>query len=133
MIIKGICIKYAFTSNMFKLLNDEETEITRFGNLNYKKSLNVNDDEITIRDALFANSKVWGYEHETRLIFYSINDVPRVKKIKVPGAIKEIYLGMRCSDADERIIKALTKERNIPLYRICTDSEDVYRLRKKLI
>lgn len=66
---KGICIKYAFTSNMFKLLNDEETEITRFGNLNYKKSLNINDDEITISDALFAKSKVWGYEHETKLFF----------------------------------------------------------------
>lgn len=65
--------------------------------------------------------------------FYSTNDVPRVKKIKVPSAIKEIYLGMRCSEADERIIKALVKERNIPLYRIYTDSNDVYKLRKKLI
>ena len=130
---KGICIKYKFNSEQFPLVNNEENEIFRMGNLDYKRTFSINFMDISVNDALFAKSKVWQYEHETRLVYYSINDVPKVKIIKVPGAITGIYLGLRCSDEDERIIKALINQRTIPIYRMYTDTRNVYQLRAKEI
>ena len=118
---KGLCIKYKFTSEQLPLLNDDETELFRFGNIDYKPEFSVNDIEIRVWDALFAKSKVWKYENETRLVYYSIEDVNRVKTVHVPDSITGIYLGLRCSEEDERIIKALINGRNIPLYRMYTD------------
>lgn len=130
---KGICIKYRFKSDFFKLLNDEENELFRIGNVEYKRSLNINDFGISLKDALFAKSKVWSYENEVRLVYYSTKDTPKVKTVKVPGAIEAIYLGLRCSAADERIIKALVKDRNIPIYKMYTDINDAYRLKFKKV
>lgn len=130
---KGICLKYRFKSEQLPLINDDHTEIFRIGNIDYKPKFSVNELEIRVWDALFAKSKVWQYEHETRLVYYSTNDVPKVKKIKVPGAITGIYLGLRCSEEDERIILALVKGRNIPVYRMYTDINDVYKFKAKLI
>ncbi len=130
---KGICIKYKFNSRLFPLLNKEETELFRIGNIDYKSKFSVNEFEIRIWDALFSKSKVWEYEHETRLVYYSINNIPKVKTVDVPGAITGIYLGLRCSCEDERIIKSLVKDRNIPIYRMYTDINDVYKLKAKLI
>ena len=130
---KGICLKYSFKSEQLPLINDDHTEILRIGNIDYKPKFSVNELEIRVWDALFAKSKVWQYEHETRLVYYSTNDVPKVKKIKVPGAITGIYLGLRCSEEDERIIRALVNGRNIPVYRMFTDINDVYKLKAKLI
>lgn len=106
---KGICIKYHFKSEQIPLLNDKETELFRIGNVDYKARFSVNELEIKVWDALFAKSKVWKYEHETRLVYYSTDEVPRVKTFKIPGAITEIYLGLRCSEEDERIIKVSSK------------------------
>lgn len=89
--------------------------------------------DITVRDALFAKSKVWKYEHETRLVYYSTEETPRVKTVHVPGAISAIYLGIRCSEEDERIIKALIRGRNIPLYRMYTDNSNVYKIKARKI
>lgn len=130
---KGICIKYKFESKFFPLLSEDKKELFRIGNIDYKPNFSVNEFEIKIWDALFAKSKVWQYEHETRLVYYSINDIPKVKTVHVPGAITGIYLGLRCSSEDERIIKALVKDRNIPIYRMYTDINDVYKLKAKLI
>lgn len=130
---KGVCLKYCFKSEQLPLINDDHTEIFRIGNIDYKPKFNVNELEIRVWDALFAKSKVWQYEHETRLVYYSTNDVPKVKKIKVPGAITGIYLGLRCSEEDERIIRALVKGRNTPVYRMYTDINDVYKLKAKVI
>lgn len=130
---KGICIKYKFDSRLFPLLSDDETEMYRIGNIDYKSKFSINEFEIRVWDALFAKSKVWEYEHEARLIYFSTKDVPKVKTVKVPGAIVGIYLGLRCSGEDERIIKALVKDRNIPVYRMYTDINNVYKLRARQI
>ena len=130
---KGVCIKYRFNSKSFPLLNEDETELFRIGNIDYKPRYSINEFEIKIWDALFAKSKVWEYEHETRLVYYSTNDIPMVKTVNVPGAITGIYLGLRCSGEDERIIKSLVKDRNIPIYRMYTDINNVYKLKAKLI
>ncbi len=128
---KGICIRYKFTSAQLPLNNDEKTEMFRFGNIDYKDKFSVNNLDISVSDALFAKSKVWKYEHETRLVYYSTENVNKVKTVPVPGAIQAIDLGMRCSDEDERIIKSLTKGREIPIYRMYTDNSNVYRLTAK--
>ena len=130
---KGICIKYKFTSEQLPLRNSDETEIFRIGNIDYKPKFSINELEISVNDALFAKSKVWQYEHETRLVYYSINEVPKVKTVNVPGAITGIYLGLRCSGEDQRIIKALVKDRDIPVYRMYTDINNVYKLKAKQI
>lgn len=130
---KGICIKYRFKADFFNLINAECDEIFRFANVEYQPSLDLNSLEITLRDALFTKSKVWSYEHEVRLLYYSTKDTPRVKTVHVPGAIEAIYLGLRCSEADERIIKALVKDRNIPIYRMYTDVSNVYKLKYKQV
>lgn len=130
---KGLCIRYRFTSAQLPLHNDDETEMFRFGNIDYKDKFSVNDNDISVRDALFAKSKVWKYEHETRLVYYSTENVNIVKTVPVPGAIQAIYLGIRCSEEDERVIKSLIKGRNILLYRMYTDNANVYKLKAKRI
>ena len=128
---KGICIHYRFNKKLFPLHDEKMTEIFRMGNANYKSKFSINEFEIELNDALFTKSTVWKYEHEVRLVYCSTKDLPDVVKVKVPSAIKAIYFGMCCSKEDEQIIRALVTGRNIELYRMFTDINNVYQPRKK--
>lgn len=124
---RGICIKYRFKKELFPPHSEDMSEMYRMGNAEYKQAFSLNEFDVRVEDALFAKSKIWSYEHESRLVYCSIHDIPDVKIVPIPGAIKAIYFGLRCSKEDENIIRALVTGRDIELYRMFTDINNVYK------
>ena len=80
-------------------------------------------------------SDFWEYEKEMRLISYDCSeqedeDYPVVE---CKGAVKAIYLGVRCSEADRRMMEKAIGSKNIPLYQMSVDEAKLTRLKKTRI
>lgn len=79
--------------------------LTRLGTVNYIDKVSINNDSLTLIDAFIKKSKVWSYENEVRLLHYDPFVEDTYKKIKLPdNCEKEIYFGLKCSDANKQKI-----------------------------
>lgn len=123
---KGICIQYEITKDSLNAHNDKN-HVLRMDNIRYR-SKKAMSDYITIDNALLAKGECWEYEHEKRLIYFTkerINgDYTSLNGFK----IKAIYLGCKILNSDKNdVIKAI-KGKNIKLYQIEFDRNDITQL-----
>ncbi len=131
---KGFCVKYEFSSDLFDLSKyPKKDKIILIDKIKYSESIDI-QDEPSIRMALLEKSDFWKYEDEMRLVSYDFsgndNDFPT---IECKGAIKAIYLGVKCSDSDRRMMEKAIGDKNIPLYQLTVDEDKLTRFKKKLI
>lgn len=132
---KGFCIKYGFTSQTVANKDVKRRECTRVGNMVYKgEMIFEHEKNFKLTDALFAKHDIWKYENEVRIINFDPSNQDNYKTINLPeDSIKEIYLGIRCSDENRDKMKLVLRNRNIRLYQMKIDEKDCYKLVKERI
>ncbi len=130
----GICIEYKFDNKFFKtrtLTNEEE--LVMIAPMEYVQKIDLSSEVPSMKKALFTKSNFWNYENEMRLCFYNVNDSNDFPEIDCKGAIKAVYLGVKCSDENKRKVEKAIGDKDIPLYQMEVDQELLTRLKKKQI
>lgn len=133
---KGICIQYEITKDTLEAHNNDE-HILRIGSVKYRNRKAMSD-YITLDNALLAKGECWSYEREERLIYYCKNNIKTTRQenkqnngyISLRGfKITAIFLGYRISADDKREVIEAVKERNIDLYQVGFDENDITKLK----
>lgn len=132
---KGFCIKYKFPAKIVKNEDEAKLILTRVGNVDYKPTMVFSAKNVmSVRDALFAKHDVWAYENEVRIVRFDPSDDKNFSTVSIPeDCIKEIYLGLKCSDENREKMKLTLRNRNIKLFQMKVDSKDSYKLVKERI
>lgn len=133
---RGICIQYEITKETIDRYSDEN-QVLRIGSVRYRNHKAMSD-YITLDNALLAKGDCWGYENEERLIYYCKKDIRKIREesrknngyISLDGFnIKAIYLGYRISDIDKKDIVNATKGKNIEIFQMVFDENDITKLK----
>ena len=133
---KGICIQYEITKDALNAYNDDE-HILRIGNVKYRNSKAMSD-YITLDNALLAKGECWSYEQEERLIYYCKNNIRTTRQenkrdngyTSLSGfKITAIFLGYRISENDKRDVVDAVKGRNIDIYQVGFNENDITKLK----
>lgn len=131
---KGFCIKYKFPKTFVKNENEDQLTLTRIGSVTYEPEMKFEGRQLSAFEALFSKHNIWSYESEARLVYYDPNNREDYQILPLPeDSITEIYLGLRCCDADRDRMKKILRNRNIKLYQMVLDEYDVYKLRSQRI
>lgn len=132
----GFCVEYQFNRELFEVSN-EEKKILLIEPVTYPKTISVSDSP-SFKTCLFEKSNFWEYEHEMRLALFDSTDAKSDNEKDYPtipckNMIKAVYLGVNCSDSDKlRMIKAIG-DKDIPLYQMEIDVNNITRFRKTQI
>ena len=133
---KGICIQYEITKDTLAAYNSDE-QILKIGSVRYRNR-KVMSNYITLDNALLAKGKCWDYEQEERLIYYCKNNSITTRQDNKQNngyisldnfIITAIYLGYRISPDDKREIIEAVKGRNIVIYQVKFDKNDITKLK----
>ena len=133
---KGICIQYQITKDTLTAYNNDE-QILKIGSVKYRDR-KVMSNYITLDNALLAKGKCWDYEQEERLIYYCKNNSRTTRQDNKQNngyisldnfIITAIYLGYRISPDDKREIIEAVKGRNIVIYQVKFDKNDITKLK----
>lgn len=127
----GVCIEYDFDRKFFKtgaLTNEEE--LVMIAPITYVTKIDLSTNVPSMKNALFTKSYFWGYENEMRLCSYNVKDNEEYPELECKGAIKAIYLGVKCSDENRRKVEKAIGDKDIPLYRMEVDDVLLTRLKK---
>lgn len=127
----GLCIEYDFDKNMFKkgTASDEE-ELVMITPMEYTHAIDISRDEPSMREALFQKSYFWEYENEMRLCSFNVKEKEEYPHIDCKDAIKALYLGVKCSDADRRRVEKAIGDKDIPLYKMAVDEKKMTQFKK---
>lgn len=131
---KGFCVRYEFDGGIFSpTLHPQKDKLLFIDKMRYSETIDIGK-EPSIRMALLEKSNFWEYEKEMRLVSFDCSgkdeDFP---VIECKGMVKAIYLGVKCSDANRRLIEKAIGDKNIPLYQMSVDEEKLTRFKKTLI
>lgn len=127
----GMCIEYDFDRKFYKtstLTNEEE--LIMIIPMEYVSMIDINTDVPSFKKALFTKSDFWEYENEMRLCAYDVKEYDEFPEIECKGAIKAVYLGVKCSDENRRKIEKAIGDKDIPLYKMEVDEKLLTRLKK---
>ena len=127
----GMCIEYDFDKKLFKtgVLTNEE-ELVMIAPMEYVQKIDLSTDVPSMKKALFTKSYFWNYENEMRLCFYNVKENNDFPEINCKGAIKAVYLGVKCSDENRRKVEKAIGDKDIPLYQMEVDEKLLTRLKK---
>ena len=98
--------------------------------IEYVTKIDLNTNVPSMKNALFTKSYFWNYENEMRLCSYNVKDNNEYPELECKGAIKAIYLGVKCSDENRRRVEKAIGDKDIPLYRMEVDEELLTKLKK---
>ena len=127
----GMCIEFDFDKDFFKKGKpNEEKELIMVAPIEYTKKIDTNKEVPSIKKALFTKSFFWNYENEMRLCYFNINENDEFPTIECKGAIKAIYLGVKCSDSDRRRVEKAIGDKDIPLYKMEVDEKKLTQFKK---
>lgn len=134
----GFCIEYEFDRTLFEVDNQQEKQILLLGDVTYPETITVSGD-FSFQKLLFEKSNFWQYEQELRLVRFEAADTSKEKNreefpvIPCRGMIKAVYLGVNCSDRNRlNMIKAIG-DKDIPLFQMISDYNNLGRLSKRQI
>ena len=120
----GICIQYNVKPSNLK--TDENNEIIRLLDINYKKSFPL-DGNIPFTDSIVVKGNCWSYENEVRLVMYSSSKQEDYYPLK-GYEISAIYMGYRIDAKKRRYLKKLLYGSNIKLYQMSFSKNDITKL-----
>ena len=127
----GMCIEYGFDKKFFKTgVPTNEEELVMIAPIEYVNTIDLSKNVPSMKDALFKKSYFWEYENEMRLCSFNVNDSEEYPEIECKGAIKAIYLGVKCSDDNRRKVEKAIGDKDIPLYRMDVDDKLLTKLKK---
>lgn len=142
---KGFCVKYKFSNDFFcDFSSNEDKSLRMISGMYYDDNIDLTlDDFPDLNKAILTKSKNWEYEKEMRLLSFDvekhknandeITDEPAFPAFKCIGAAKAIYLGIKCTDADRRKMEAAIGDKNIELYQMVYDPNNLTKLKAKRI
>lgn len=142
---KGFCVKYKFPEDFFFDYNLSENKSLRMiCGMEYNDNIKLSLDSVPDQNmAILTKSNNWAYENEMRLISYDVEehkddkgiiiDEPEFPIFKCSGAAKAVYLGIKCSDANRRMMEAAIGDKNIELYQMVYDPINMKKLKAKRI
>lgn len=129
----GFCVEYSFQRDLFE--NDAaERKIQLIESVSYPELIKIEEIPSFTR-CLFEKSNFWEYEHEMRFVQFDSNMPAEGNNIDYPtisckNMIRAVYLGVNCSDSDRlRMLKAIG-DKDIPLYQMVIDDNNVTRFSK---
>lgn len=131
---KGFCVKYVFDRDMFDLNKHiKRDKLLLVDKIKYSETIDIND-EPSIRMALLEKSDFWKYENEMRLISYDCSGKDKeFPVVECKGMAKAVYLGVKCSNENRRLMEKAIGDKNIPLYQMSVNEEKLTRFKKTLI
>lgn len=129
----GFCVEYKFDRALFEVDNTEE-KILMISNVEYPEKIDI-EGRPSFEKALFQKSDFWEYEHEMRMAQFDCSIAKEGENreyptIKCNGMIKAVYLGVNCSDKDRIDMVKAIGDKNIPLYQMQIDSDNLTRFKK---
>lgn len=134
----GFCVEYEFDRSLFEVDNQQERQILVLGGVTYPETITMTGD-LSFQKLLFEKSNFWQYEQELRLVRFEAADISTGNNkeefpvISCRGMIKAVYLGVKCSEKDRlNMVKAIG-DKDIPLFQMTIDDENLGRLSKKQI
>lgn len=127
----GICIEYEFEKDFFKsgTLTNEEN-LVMIAPMEYVTKIDLSADVPSMKKALFTKSFFWQYENEMRLCSYNVKEANEYPELECKGAIKAIYLGVKCSDENRRKVEKAIGDKDIPLYKMEVNEQLLTQLKK---
>lgn len=127
----GMCIEYEFDDDFFKIgSSSDEEELVMIAPIKYSDKIDLSTTEPSMKDALFTKSHFWKYENEMRLCWYSVKEDKDFPEIECKGAIKAIYLGVKCNDTNRRKVEQAIGDKDIPLYKMEVDENLLTQFKK---
>ena len=131
---KGFCVKYVFDRGMFDPTKHiKRDKLLLVDKIKYSDTIDISD-EPSIRMALLEKSDFWKYENEMRLISYDCSGEDKeFPVVECKGMAKAVYLGVKCSNENRRLMEKAIGDKNIPLYQMSVDEEKLTRFKKTLI
>lgn len=98
--------------------------------MEYVSKIDISADVPSMKKALFTKSFFWQYENEIRLCSYNVKETKDYPGLECKGAIKAIYLGVKCSEEDRRRIEKAIGDKDIPLYKMEVNEQLLTQLKK---
>ncbi len=131
---KGFCIEYEFDREMFnKHLRGNKDKVVFIVKITYSSSIDMKNNP-SMQRALLEKSDFGEYENEMRLVLFDPNDkCNEFPSMPCTNAIKAIYLGTRCSDINRRQMEIAIGDKDIPLFQMSIDEDNLTRLKKTRI
>lgn len=126
----GFCVEYELDKTKLCMsYRPEEDKADLIQPIKYVSNINIDDDP-SMEMALFHKSDFWEYENEMRLCSFDSLNCDEYPALSCPGSIKAIYLGVKCSDKNRRDMERVVADKDIPLYQMCVDPQNLTRLKK---
>lgn len=126
---RGACMEFEIPPSLIK--DDGKCSFISLVPIVYEENINI-EGKLSISAALNVKSKDWEYEHEVRLVQFDPNmneEFPLIKGLK----LKAVYLGVNCTDVDERKVKMALLNKPIDLYRMNINVANLNRFIAKRI
>lgn len=132
---RGFCVRYEFPDDMFVGFSTSRERILKFIHPVKYSDIKMSLSTVpSMEDGVFTKSQEWQYENEMRLLYLNLKNDDDGKKdyptIPCKGAIKEIYLGVKCSDSDQQRMEKAVRNLDVRLYRMQIDNENPTKLIK---
>lgn len=129
----GFCVEYAFENTDLKTtFVPDENRLDMIQAISYVPVITL-EEQPSMYKALFQKSDFWKYEQEMRLCSFDTTNDEEFPFIKCKGAIKAIYLGVKCSDENRRKMERAIGNKDIPLYQMSVDEDKLTRFKKTQI
>lgn len=132
---KGFCAEYKIPSSAISA-HPQEGYVVALHQLEYKDCMPFCTN-LNFKQGFLTKNQRWEYEHEVRMLYYSINkcedypiisldDCPTFKRDIPQRALKAIYIGYKC-DMKEKIIEVVkTYQPQADIYQINISKNDIY-------
>ena len=126
----GFCSLYELNDTFVKR-DDTKMSFTRMAIMKYEDTIDI-DNSLLVEDALVLKNAIWKYEQEVRVLFYDPNNEDRYKELDAPP-LKAVFLGVKCSSDDRHKMELALRRKNVELYQMRIDQDDVCRLKPERI
>lgn len=120
---RGFCIEYDFPDSFFSVPNAKNNHVVMISPLNYMSKISFEND-LDMKWGLLTKTDDWKYENEMRLISYDTECKDCYPLLHCSDAVKAIYLGVKCTDADRRRMEDAIGDKHIALYQMNIDEAD---------
>ena len=131
---KGFCIRYEFPDSLFQDFNINKKILKFIHPVSYDFPQITLNTVPGMKEGLFTKSREWSYENEMRFVCLDFSDGEERKKeyptFGCRGAMKEIYLGVRCSDTGQRAVEKAIADKDVKLFKMQIDKDNPTKLLK---
>ena len=123
---KGICLKCQIDMEELKHQYDTKDSYIQLRPVKYVNKIDIHQP-ISLSEALVIKGNYWEYEHEIRLIYYSLQKQEEHFPIKVN--ITDIYLGVLCPENVCQCIRENLRNSKTKLHKMSFSPDDVTKLK----